>query len=422
MFRLRTVSFALALLVLIPVAAEAQRDSRYTRDATRFIGIAMTRQDTAQQKENYRQAMVHLREGMERDGDNPRVWLLAGQVLAALGELREADEAFVRAVQMYPAYAEEVATEREAAWVQAFNEGLELMDARRYDEAIAIMENAQIIYNQRPEALMNLGALYANRGETEKAIRAFQQAAEATRGPLFEQVDADTRTFWLRYREMAALNTAQMMAADGVDRFSEDKYQEAETLFAQATEMNPHARDFWFNYLQSVWAQVNALEDVIEENGPQAAAAREQVAALYAKGLELVEKTRAFDPNSEILYRIEAHSKRMQGEMTGTDAGREAGQQAALGVLERMDALQVGVDGFAAYPDGEGIMIQGQLRNRKLAPGTPVEIAVTLLSVDGSELTTTTITVNAPEAEGTTEFTGRAQVEGELAGWRYQVR
>jgi tetratricopeptide (TPR) repeat protein len=422
MFRFRKLTFALALLLLLPTLASAQRDSRYTREASRFIGLAMLQGDPARQGDLYRQALQQLEEGMERDGQNARVWLLAGQVYAALGEMQQADRAFVRAVEMHPDYAEEVTAEREQAWIIAFNEGLELMDAQQYEAAIAKMESAQLIYNQRPEALMNLGALYANAGQVDKAVDAFEKAVVATRSPLREQLDEETQEMWDRYREMAAINTAQLVAAQGVDAFNAEDLQRAEVSFRRATELNPHARDYWFNHLQAIWGQVNNYEDLLEENGEGAAQARERLPALYQRSLEAVEKTRAFDPASEVLYRIEAQAKRMIGELQGTDAAREEGTRAALAALERMDALPVSLDMIHAYSDGEGVVIEGELKNRKAAAGSPVQIQFTLLGVAGQEIGTTTITVNAPDAETTTQFSGRADVTGELAGWRYQIR
>lgn len=420
MFRFGRLILALALLVVLPTMASAQRDSRYTREANKFIGLAMTRQDEAQRAEMYREAMTHLREGMERDADNAKVWLLAGTALAALGEMQEADQAFVRAVQMHPDYAEEISGEREAAWIQAFNEGLGMMDEQRFDEAIRKMESAQVIYNQRPEALMNLGALYANTGDMPAARRSFEQAVEASKGPLFSELDEETRTMWLRYRDMAAVNIAQIIAAEGVESFSAENFAQAEEQFRRATEVNPHARDYWFNYLQGVWAQVNQYEDAIEEETADEAEARRNLPALYDRALEIVEKTREFDPTSEVLFRVEAQAKRMKGELAGTEGSAEAGQQAAYAALERMDALPVTLDNIAVYSDGAGIVIEGLIKNRKAAAAAPVQIRFTLLGVDGSEIGTETLVVTAPDVDTQAEFAGRTELpEAELAGWRY---
>ena len=116
--------------------------------------------------------------------------IVAGSVLAALGEMQEADAAFKKAVEMHPPYAADVESERESAWIEAFNAGLAKMDEKDYAGAIKLMENAQIIYALRPEGLMNLGALYANANESEKAEKAFQDAINATNAVYQETVRA----------------------------------------------------------------------------------------------------------------------------------------------------------------------------------------------------------------------------------------
>jgi tetratricopeptide (TPR) repeat protein len=400
---------------------EAQRETRYTREASKFIGLAMTRQDSAQRAEMYQQAMDQLRQGMESEADNARIWLLAGSVHAALGEMQEADQAFQRAMQMHPEYADEIAGEREAAWIEAFNAGLELMDQQQYEAAIGKMEQAQLIYKQRPEALMNLGAMYANAGDAAKSIDAFEQAIAATRGPLAEQIDEETREAWARYVVMAQVNIAQGRAAEGVEHFNAQDFPAAATAFRAATEANPYARDYWFNYMQALWAQVNDREDALQTEGPAAATARQELPAMYDQALEIVEKTLTFDPANEVLYRIEAQAKRMKGVLSENEAQETAGQQAALQALERLDAFDVSLDQIAAYNDGEGLVIQGMLKNRKLAAGAPVQLHFTLLSIDGTELGTETVTVNAPAVDEEVEFSHRSSVEADVAGWRYRV-
>jgi tetratricopeptide (TPR) repeat protein len=421
MIRLRRLTIALALLVVLPTVASAQRDTRYTREASKFLGLAMTRSDEAQRAEMYQQAMVHLREGMERDADNAKVWLLSGTVLAALGELQEADRAFTRAVQMHPAYADEIAGEREAAWIDAFNRGIGLMDQQNYDEAIRVMEAAQLIYDQRPEALMNLGALYASKGENEKAVAALERAAEITRGPLFEQLDEEGQATWLRFRDLAGVNVAQMAAATGVEAFQAEQFEKAAEQFHRAAELNPHARDYWFNYVQALWAQTSKLEDGLEAGGAPAEEAKQKLPPLYEQVEAAVIKTREMDPNSEILYLIEARTHRIRGDMAASEAAKDAGHQAALRVLEAHDRLAVTLDNLQIFNDGEGVAIAGELKNRKAAADAPVRIQFTFVALDGSTIGQETVTVNAPAPDSTVEFSGRANVEGNFAGWRYTV-
>jgi Tfp pilus assembly protein PilF len=416
MIRSGRLSFALALLMLLPAVASAQRDSRYTREASKYIALAMAGQNRTQ---NYAQALTHLREGMERDAANAKVWLMAGQVHAALGDMSEAHQAFTRAVEMHPTYAAEVEAEREQAWIDAFNSGAEMMEQQRYDDAIRLMEGAQIIYDQRPEALMNLGVLYANRGDSEKALETFERAIAATSSPLFQKLDAEQQEAWGRMRGMAQLNIAQISAAAGVDAFQADDFAAAEAHFSRAMEINPHSRDFLHNYAQSLWAQAAALEDLIEENAAGAADARQKLPALYTRIEEAADKLRLADPNNESMYIIAARAKRMRGEIEGRV---DAGQQAALRLLEQHEALSVTIDDVQVYLDGEEVVISGRIRNRKVTPGSPVNIEFTLLGADGRETGKQTVTVDAPAAGDDAVFRARGAASGELAGWRYAVR
>ncbi|HSJ05896.1 MAG TPA: tetratricopeptide repeat protein [Longimicrobiales bacterium] len=422
MIRSGRVILALAVLMLLPAAAEAQRDTRQTREASKYLGLAMTRQDPAQRNEMYEQAMTHLRQGMEQDANNAKVWLLAGQVYAGMGSMTEADAAFLRAVEIHPEYAEEIAQEREQAWVDKFNEGIGLMDEQRYEEAIAALEQAQVIYKQRPEALMNLGALYANRQENAKARDAFEQAVESTRGPLFEQLDEEGQESWLRFRDMATLNVAQMAAQEGVDAFEARRYADAAELFKRAAKVNPQARDYIFNHVQSLWALTSDLEDVVEANAEGAAQARQQLLDLYPEIEQLAAATRKLDPNNELLFLIEARSSRMRGDLLGTEPERDAGHQAALKLLQEHDALPWIMEELIVISGAEGTVLRGAIKNRKLEVGTPVQIEFSLVDLDGDVVGTQVITVTAPAAEETASFEGRVDVEGEMAGWRYAPR
>src|SRR5690606_3116230 len=161
-------------------------------------------------------------------------------------------------------YAADINVERETAWVEAFNRGIELMDAGQYPEAIAAMEAAQAIYDRRPEALMNLGALYANSEEYVLAEEALQDAIAATEGPMFAELEPDQQAEWTRFRTMATTNIAQIQAQQGIVAFEAEQFDSAAARFMRAAETNPQARDYWFNYGQSLWAISTPLEQSLE--------------------------------------------------------------------------------------------------------------------------------------------------------------
>jgi tetratricopeptide (TPR) repeat protein len=416
------VNLVLLLLLMMPGIVFAQRDTRETREASKFIGLAMTRQESTERADYYRQAMEQLRPVMTSDAENAKVWLLAGTALAALGEMEEADQAFARAEQLHPEYAEQIEGERESAWVEAFNRGIQLMDQQQYPEAVAAMEDAQAIYDKRPEALMNLGALYANAGDPVKAEQALRDAIVATEGAMFERLEAEQQAEWLRFRTMATSNIAQIQAQQGIQSFEAQQFDSAAARFLRAAETNPQARDYWFNYGQALWALSTPLEQSLETaTAADSARVIEQLTELYAQIQSASRKAREFDPNNEVLYLMEARTHRMGGEF-GDEAAGTAGQQEALRLLEAHDALTVLIDQVMAQPDPEGnVRITGSLTNVKATEGSTVTVQFTLLDPSGASIGQQDVTVTAPAADQTVQFEATTTAEGEVAGWRYVV-
>ncbi|HSJ33131.1 MAG TPA: tetratricopeptide repeat protein [Longimicrobiales bacterium] len=417
------INLVLLLLLLMPGIAFAQRDTKETREASKYIGLAMTKQEPAEQADMYRQAMEHLRPAMTSDAENAKVWLLAGTALAALGEIQEADQAFIRAQQLNPDYADQIMAERESAWVVAFNQGIQLMDQQQYPEAIAALEAAQSIYSMRPEGLMNLGALYANSGEHEKAEQALVLAIEATQGPLFETLQPEQQAEWVRFRAMAKANIGQIQAQQGIVSFEAEQFDSAAARFLRAAETNPQARDYWFNYGQALWAMTTPLEESLATaTPPDSARIGAQLTELYGKIQAAAQKSREFDPNNEVLYLMEARTHRMGGDISGDEAKKEAGHQAALKLLEAHDALTVLVDEVSALPDAEGnVQIRGVVKNVKAAEGSTVTLKFTLLDSDGAAIGQQDVTVTVPAADMSVPFEATTTAEGEVAGWKYVI-
>lgn len=259
MNRIRNSSLAFALVfatLVVSAGAQAQeepRDSDYTREATKFLGLAMMQEDAAQREQMYQDALEALQGGFEDDAENPKFWLTAGQVYAGLGDVENASEAFAKATELYPPYEEEIEGEREAAWMTGFERGVELMDRESYDSALVVLEAANEMYPNRPEGWLNLGSIYANnKNDVERAIHAFEMAMNAIDGPLYEQIDSASQAQWQEYAEMSAVNIAQMRGAQGVTEFEAEQFDAAEEAFRQAVEMNPYSRDFLFKDRKSV--------------------------------------------------------------------------------------------------------------------------------------------------------------------------
>jgi tetratricopeptide (TPR) repeat protein len=419
----RGLSIALVVTALFASAADAQqkpRDTKYTKDAAKFLGLAMMRPDPAERQKMYQDALIALQEGFEKDAQNPKFWFTAGQAYAGLGQTDKAAEAFNKAVELYPEYAEEVEGEKEQAWMAGFERGVQLMDEQKMDSALLIFEAANAMYPHRPEAWLNVGSIYANRGETDRAVQAFEKALEAIRGPMFEKLDSAGQASWKSFEEMSSVNIAQMRGAQGVEKFEAEQFKEAEELFRKAAEMNPHSRDFLFNIVQSKYAQATKLDEQITADASAAATVGPELIGIYESVQQDIKKVQEYDPANETLYQIAARSAKRAGELKGDSA---AGQQGALALLTELHNLPVDVSDIAIQPGDENTTatINGTIKNRNLAAGAPVKLKFTLLDRQGATIGEQEVTVNAPEKDQTAPFTATTQTTAQVAGWKYQI-
>ncbi len=430
----RGLSFALILTALtVPAAAAGQqkpKDSKYTKDATRFIGLAMMRQTPERQK-LYQDALNALREGFEKDAENPKFWFTAGQVYAGLAHLDSATIAFNKAIQLHPPYAADVEGEREAAWVVGFERGVELMDEQKNDEALVVFEAANTMWPHRPEAWMNVGSIYANRGNGAKAVEAFEKAIEATKGPMLEKLDSMGKAQWKNYAELSAVNVGQLLGAEGVAKFTEGEaaadrdaalksFKEAEDLFRRATTVNPHSRDFLFNIVQSAYAQALKFEEQLEATPAAKAQVAPQLIGIYQALAPDIRKVQTYDPNNDDLYVIMARAAKRRGELAGDTT---AAQQGALAILTERDKMPVEIADVAIVPnaDNTAAEIKGSVKNKKLTAGAPITIQLTLLDRSGATIGEQQITVNAPAPDASVAFNATTNIAGQIAGWKYQV-
>jgi len=443
MFRLNGRAFALAVLFALPSAGAAQKeppDTKELKDAQKFLGLAMMQSAPEKKKPLYEQAMTPLKLAMAKNPENAKVWLYAGQVYVGLSDFLGADSAFKKAEALHPAYAEDIAGEREVAWVEAFNAGIQAMD-QNADEAIKQLELAELMYPHRPEAKMNLGALYAQKNQSEKAVQAFEGAIASTNGPLKEKLKPEDQANWKRYADMAKMNIAQIRGAEGVEEFNAQRWEAAAAKFQQAAQVNPYARDYWFNLGQAYYAQVGGLEEKRDSllaaetalkkvkgkeaeakvKADEAAKLSAQMLPLYAKIIELFEKTMQLDPANQTSYDLIGRSQKLTGDLAADAAQKTQWQNKALATFQAREALAFEVEGLTAVAQENQATIKGTVKALKAAPGSPIKFRITLLGIDGSTVGQQEVTVAAPATGQTAPFEAKAAVTGEVAGWKYEV-
>lgn len=455
MTRLRWLLPALALGALLPMHAAGQKykDSKYTKDAEKFIGLAMMRPDVDSRREMYRQALAALDEGFVKDADNAKFWFVAGQAHAGAGDYLAADSCFTKAVSMYPDAEADAEAEREAAWLDAFQTGVGLMDQNDSDGALAVLEAAQKLYDKRPEALLNIGSIYANKGDLEKAEQAFEQAIAATHGDMYSKLDSAGQAQWDSYAELSTLNIAQMRGSRGVDAFSAGDYDTAAEMFGKAIEINPYSRDYYFNRLQATYAKASALEKE-HEAAPDDAAIKTQLMGLYQTLLGEIPKVKEFDPTSENLELIRARAVKREGELRGDTA---TARQGALKILQDLEEMPVELRDLSIVPNEDGtVTVTGKVRNRTLPAGSNVGVDITLMGSKGETVGQIDFTVISGESArdfvtscmndeakitqfpddltrqsfcqeqadepATKSFEQSGELTGSIAGWKYAVK
>ena len=383
-------------------------------------------------QERFDRALELALEGIAEFPENPIHYFLAGVAHARLGNYEPADSMFDVAERIYPAYELEVEPEREAAWGQAFNAGLEAYETGDVEATIRIWRGGTRIYHLRPEAHRNLASLLASETRYADAIEVYQEALAglgrrpATRLLRPEDLEAREEIRWdieqslselllgtnrfaeaepllrrslerdpddveLRAQLAAALSGmgreaeareiyASLLSAEnleltqifslGIGLFRSGEYLEAADAFQRVTELQPSSRDAWFNYANSLFA-AQAWDD------------------LAAAGRRLVE----LDPLGENARLMTARARLELGD-----------RQGALAYLDEVDQSPVYVEGLQMQRSGTSITVFGRVTGNAADAGSPIGLRFTFYGEGGTLLGTETVDVVAPPEGETISF------------------
>ncbi|HET9984205.1 MAG TPA: tetratricopeptide repeat protein [Longimicrobiales bacterium] len=419
----RSSRFACTLvlgLLLVPAAARAQqepKDNKWTKDATKLLTIAQLQQ----KPELYQQALTALQEGMQKDPTNAKVWLLAGQIQLGMEKYTDADASLKKAVELYPKYAEDIEPAREQAWLKLFQAGAAAMDRNQADSAVALLTQAESIYAQRPEAVLNLGMLYANSGKPDEATKAFAAAKERLHGPLFAKLKPEDQAQWKQYEAVADLTLSQVEGNRGIEAFNAGKYDEAVAAFKKAAAVNPNSRDYVYNLAQAIYAQVDKLEK--DRKAAKPADVKQidaQLVPLYKDVIPVVEKSLTFDPASLDSYVIIGRAYRGLALAAADPKEKTSMEAKATEVLGNAQKLAFEVSDVAVS-FGEQAKLNGNIKNRTAKPGEPLKLKVSFIGIDGNVIGSGDVSVAASTPDKPVPFEVSAPVQGQVAGWKYEI-
>ena len=438
------------------------RDNSHTRAAENFLDQAMSAVEDAEKEGLYRQALAAAHEGIAADPENPKSYFQGAVASVNLGEFLGADSMFTRAETLHPRYILETGPWRERGWVNAYNEAITPMNQGDLETAVEFFEAANILYSERPEALLQLGSLYSRLGRMEESAEAFRTCMamlEETRE--VAMMDTASAATWeehygisrlglgqaLQYAEQyeeAAELFGEMVADDpenasligtlasvltemgqadsvdvlyenllnrpgltefdysnaGVGLYRIEEYTRAAQAFRAAADLNPLGRDARLNLVQTYFAAADQAETEGEDGS-------EYWESLIPAARELL----SLDPlNGDVwVFMTRAFSELEQDE----EANAVFAEYQAIGY--EIQDLQLDV-----RPDG-GASITGTLQNNTAEQGGTVMLRFHFGGPDGEVMGTTDIRVQLPAAEESVDFVGDFSSAEVVTGYKYEV-
>jgi len=402
--------------------------------------------------ESYTEVLEDVYEAIDRDPTNPTGFLHLGVARLGLLEYAAADSAFDQAEGLYPGYFDEeggTGVYRENGWIDAYNEGIASLDTGDSDGALRFFTLANVIFDKRPEAFLNLGATYANNGQPNESIEAWRGAIAVIDSPDSKPKDEANRQQWMdEFRPMALTNLAQILGAS-------DRAEEAVAIYREILEGDPdndRARSGLAIALgQSGQAEdaLSVYDEILESDDASAldyfnagvtlygAEAYERATIAFEKVLErapmyrdalqnlvqtlaLTEAYEAQLPFSEQL--MEMDSRNYLAYQMHLRALSQVGRSDEVGpLLAEMQAMTFLVDDLQLQPRGDGGRVLGTVTNKLLEEGAAVSLRFHFYDDGGVELGTKDVSVPVPPVDVAQRFQVTIDTERAVMGYSYEV-
>jgi tetratricopeptide (TPR) repeat protein len=301
---------------------------------------------------------------------SPSAYVNLGAIYANQGQNDTAAVYFKQAAEL-AAKDTTFAEERKASLV---NLGIVLNRAKRYDEAIAALEDFRKLAPNDSSGIRSLHTAYCGAHQAEKAQ------------PLEKQLNLPPCS--------VAGGEASSLVEKGVAAFNAGKFPEAADLFGQAFAKQPYNHDALLNQATSYFKL---------KNGPK----------LVETAAPMVE----LEPMNEIALQLLEQGYRQT---------KQVDKQVATVTRRRALPVKLETKKIAISPTDIKIGLEATGRDARDAKDAPVKAAAVnltfeLLGADGNVVATQDVTVPALAAGATQEVTVAAQANG-INGWRYKLK
>lgn len=452
---IRSGFVALALLVFGATATVAQNTEPRDNTFTTLAGIqlqaaqaAQNIQDTLGARGAFERALQLSLDGIAEDEGNPRSYYHAGVSYLMLGQYEVADSMLSVAVSLWSEYEADIAPLRENAWANEYNAGLGLLNSGDVEGAVSAFELANMLYDGRPEAHLQLGNIHGNGGDPARSILSYAAAIAVIERIDNQDRDPETLSSWAEQRRIGLMNMAQMLRADDrsdeaiavYERLLEEDVDDTGARSALALTMsesgqggdvlsmytdiiaNPAAGDMEvFNagvglYTAEAYEDAAvAFEIVVERNHYNRDALVNLVQTLivlkqWEEVMPFAESLVDLDPRNEFGYRF-----LITAVLNLHDDGR------AQLLNDELVNFSFYVEYLQLRPNSTGAQVVGGVLNRLLEPASKVTLRFHFYGSDQQELGTQDVVISVDAADEVTDFSLGFVGEVSAVGYSYEV-
>lgn len=395
---------------------ERPRNTADTRAAQRALDDAADADTPEEAQPLYQQALQAAQAEIAADSLNPLGQRLAGEAYLGLKDYANAAEHLDKAEAGWELYQLELAPVREQAYIDLYQQASPLLQSGDYEQAAVLLDDANTIYPERPEAIITLAQIYAALRQDDKALQAIDQAQAFFDSEAFSEADAETQANW---RDMASglqLMRGQVLVDQG-------RFEDAVPIYRRLAAENPDSVSYTQDLaaiLMQMGQQDSALvvyqqllqrpnlsaqdyfrigvgfyqasdyglaADAFEKDVQQSSKDRDGL-EMWARSLQLdsaftavppvAERWLELDPASQIGITVLAQAVNASGDT------QRAGQ-----IIQRVEALPFSLDELQMRAGGQGgATVSGTITNKTLDEGATVNFNFTFYNDAGTSVGT----------------------------------
>lgn len=428
---------------------EPPRNTENTRAASRAIDAAEKADDEAEARMHYEQALTSAQAAIAEDETNPLGHRLAAVAALGLEQYADAGRHFDRATALRPIYEFEDQPLRERVWLDLYQEASPLIQAGDYAAAAVVFENANAIYQGRPEAMFTLGQIYAQLGQHDKSIQYLDQAQAFMGSELMTVADSATAAGWREQAAEIPELRAQVLAAAGRYEEAADAYR----ALSSSDPMNLGYRRNLASILMRMERETEALQvytDMLSRPGltgedyfaigagfyqasDYKGAARgfsgaanlnprdRDALEMWARSLQLDESWADVPPVAQRWIALDPATQ--NGRLILAQAANQNGDaQTTQGAIQGVEGLQVAVDQLQLQRYGNGgALVSGSVINKKLQEGAGVTLRFTFYGAGDRPIGSVTQRVTVGAVDGTRSFQAEFDSTEQVGGYSYEL-